>query len=156
MKTKIVAHKLSEKQSKIVASELRSIEQESSIITPTLVVQRAQAKTSPLHNFFEWDDSRAAENFRLWQARQLIATVYVVPSDSPDSEPVRAFVNVVSEEEDSLIEDQGYVWSPGLDSRPNYKLQVIGYARQQLMIWRKKFGAYKEFFGVVKEIDALK
>lgn len=156
MKTKIVSRKLGLKQSQIISSELRKIERECSIITPAMVVQAALDKQSPLHQFFEWDDTQAAEKYRLWQARKLIATVYLVPSDAPDSEPVRAFVNIQSEEEDELAEDQGYVWSPGLDSRPNYKAQVVSYAAHQLKLWRTKFGAYKEFFGVVREIDALK
>jgi hypothetical protein len=158
MKTKIIARKLSLKQSKIVASELRKIEQECSVITPVVVVEKAASPKSPLHNFFEWDNSVAAEQYRLWQARQLIAKVYIVPSDAPDSEPVRAFVNVYSEEDNEELDgpDQGYVWTPGLDSKPNYKRQVIAYAEAQLQHWRRKFGAYKEFFGVVREIDALK
>lgn len=157
MKTKIVARKLSLKQSKIVASELRKIEQEYSVITPAIVVERAAPPRNPLHGYFEWDDSVAAEQYRLWQARQLIAKVYIVPSDAPASEPVRAFVNVYDEtdNEDFAGADQGYVWTPGLDSKPNYKRQVLAYAQQQLMLWRKKFGAYKEFFGVVREIDSL-
>lgn len=156
MKTKIVAGKLSEKQTRLVASELRKIEAKYSIITPKLVVAQAQDKRSILHNYFEWDDTVAAERYREWQARMLIAKVYVVPSDSPDSEPVRAFVNIMSEEEDELTENQGYVWSGGLDSRPNYQAQVLNYAAAQLKMWRRKFGGFKEFFGVVKEIDSLK
>lgn len=156
MKTKIVGRKLSQKQSKIIAAELRKIEAECSIITPALVVERASSARSPLHKYFEWDNTTAAERYREWQARQLIMTVYVVPLDSPDSEPVRAFVNIRSEEEDSLVEDQGYVWTAGLESKPNYKAQVLAYAAQQLKLWRKKFGGFQQFFGVVKEIDALK
>lgn len=158
MKTKIVARKLSLKQSKLVASELRKIEQEYSVITPAIVVEKAATPKSPLHGYFEWDNSTAAEQYRLWQARQLIAKVYIVPSDSPDSEPVRAFVNIYDEtdNDDLAGADQGYVWTPSLDSKPNYKHQVICYAKQQLMLWRRKFGAYKEFFGVVREIEALK
>lgn len=157
MKSKIVARKLSEKQSKIVAAELRKIESDCSIITPALVVQRATPKNSPLHKYFEWDDTVAAERYREWQARQLIMTVYVVPSDAPDSEPVRAFVNIKSEEgDDELAEEQGYVWTAGLENKPNYKAQVVNYAAQQLKLWRKKFGGFQQFFGVVREIDALK
>lgn len=156
MKTKIVASKLSEKQSKIIAAELRKIEAECSIITPKLVVARASDKRNPMHGFFEWDDTAAAERYREWQARSLILKVYVVPSDQPDSEPVRAFVNIKSDEDDELVQDQGYVWTAGLETRPVYQAQVVEYAAMQLRLWRKKFGALKEFLGVVKEIDSLK
>lgn len=156
MKTKIVAGSLSEKQTKLVAAELRQIEQKYSIITPKLVVAMAQDESSAMHNFFEWEDSVAAERYREWQARSLIMRVYVVRADAPNSEPVRAFVNIKSEEGDELAEDQGYVWGASLDSRPNYQAQVLTYAAAQLKLWRKKFGGFKEFFGVVREIDSLK
>lgn len=156
MKTTIVARAFSKKQTSVIARELRQIESEFGIITPNIVVERAADKRCPLHKFFEWDDTVASQKYREYQARQLIAKVYVVPLGAPDAEPVRAFVNIASSEDDPLSEDQGYAWSPGLENRPCYKLQVIEYAKMQLMLWRKKFGAYKEFYGVTKEIDALK
>ena len=47
------------------------------ILRPEIVVEAARAKTSPLHSSFEWDNTRAAEAHRLWQARQLIVSVTI-------------------------------------------------------------------------------
>lgn len=46
-------------------------------LTPAAVVKDARSKKSPLHSFFEWDDSEAAHQYRLNQARGLIRSVRV-------------------------------------------------------------------------------
>lgn len=42
------------------------------IISPRDVVDAAKNEASPLHPFFEWDDSVAAEKYRLGEARNLL------------------------------------------------------------------------------------
>jgi hypothetical protein len=42
------------------------------------IVDTARDEDSPLHRYFDWDDSSAAEKYRLWQARQLIVTVHLL------------------------------------------------------------------------------
>lgn len=58
------------------------------------VLADARDKKSPLHAYFEWDDSVAAESHRLMQASALIRRVRVEVIALPDSQPikVRAFV----------------------------------------------------------------
>ena len=41
-------------------------------ITPVTIVTDAKSKSSPLHNYFEWNDRKASEEYRLQQARSLI------------------------------------------------------------------------------------
>lgn len=155
MKTSIIARKYSEKDSKIIASELKKIQQSQSVITPKLVVQVAEDESSPLHKYFEWNNTNAAERYREWQARSLILSVYLVDSDEENAVPVRAFVNLKPEDDDEFIPDQGYVFTPSISSKANYQAQVLEYAKSQLVGWRNKFGAYKEFFGVVSAIDSV-
>lgn len=47
-------------------------------LTPDEVVAEAKSKKSVLHDQFEWDDSKAAHQHRLDQARDLITSVRVV------------------------------------------------------------------------------
>jgi hypothetical protein len=54
------------------------------------LVESSRDANSPTHHLFEWDDTAAAEAYRLEQARQIIMSVVVVFEDAP-SEPVRAF-----------------------------------------------------------------
>lgn len=46
-------------------------------LRPEDVIKDAKRKTSPLHAYFEWDDSKAAHQYRLNQARQLIREVRI-------------------------------------------------------------------------------
>jgi hypothetical protein len=150
---------LSAKQSEVVGKELSLIQKEHSVITPKVVVESARPKDSPLHQYFEWDNSEAAEKYREWQARFLICSVYIIASDEKDAQAIRAFVNVLEEDkgdlEDPFITGRGYVAITSMATRQSYQIQVLDYARAQLLGWRKRFGNYKEFFGVVSAIDQL-
>lgn len=157
MKTKFVQiGSTSLKRVKVIAKELQRIQSEQSVITPNAVVEAARSKASPLHSVFEWNDTKAADAYRLWQARMLIRSVFIVDSSDKNAEPVRAFVNVVPEEDDDgFVTDRGYVFTPTIASKVDYRNQVLNYALEQLKGWRKRFGNYKQFFGVVKEIDNI-
>ena len=41
-------------------------------IKPSAVVSDAKDKSSVLHNYFTWDNTEAAEKYRIQQARELI------------------------------------------------------------------------------------
>lgn len=150
------SNKLSAASAAIVAKELRKLERKHSVITPQVVVEAARDPVSPLHQHFEWNTAKAAEKYRIWQARFLICSVYMVDEDSKCQEPIRAFVNISPDEDDDFIADRGYVATGTLNGRQSYQMQVLDYAKSLLLHWRKKFGAYREFFGVVEEIDRLK
>jgi hypothetical protein len=47
-------------------------------LTKDAVVQDARKKSSPLHSYFEWDDSIAGQRYRLVQAEELIGEVTVL------------------------------------------------------------------------------
>ena len=59
----------------IVETELRRIWDERAELSAADILEEARPEDSPLHPFFEWDDSQAAENFRLFQAGMLIRSV---------------------------------------------------------------------------------
>jgi hypothetical protein len=62
----------------IVAAAIRALADRSGgLITPDIVVAAARHPDSPLHSEFEWDDTAAAEKYRLDQARALIRSVKV-------------------------------------------------------------------------------
>jgi hypothetical protein len=74
MARKKTAPKLSNRQ---IAHELKKIEDKSGGLNPKSVVEAARMKDHPLHSKFTWDDSEAAEKWRLEEARALIASVKV-------------------------------------------------------------------------------
>lgn len=64
-------------------------------ISPQIVLEAARDETSPLHDYFDWDDASAAERYRLVQARVLLRLV--IPTfERTNSEriPIRLFTSV--------------------------------------------------------------
>lgn len=61
---------------KLVADRLEQLE-ENGNLNPATVVDAARDPASPLHDFFEWDNNAAAEQYRLSQARLLIRRVKI-------------------------------------------------------------------------------
>lgn len=49
-------------------------------LTPTIVLDEARSKDSPLHSHFAWDDTDAAERYRLQQAGGLIRRFRIIRS----------------------------------------------------------------------------
>ena len=147
---------LNPKEARVIGRALQAIQQSESVITPKRVVAIARNPRSPLHKYFEWDDSVASEKYREWQARYLICSVKIVDSSSDKAHAIRAFVNVAPEDEaDDFMAGRGYVAVASLRGRQNYEAQVLQYAKNQLIGWKSRFGHYKEFFGVTAEIEKL-
>lgn len=78
------------------ATDLRSIltavREEHGTLTPRLLVDIARDPEHPLHHRFEWDDSKAAEKWRLEQAGQLLRVTYAPLPGKPRD--MRAFMAV--------------------------------------------------------------
>ena len=88
----------------VVKEQLQAIYDAEGDLTPTLVLDQARSEGSPLHKYFEWNDSVAAEKHRLGQAQRLITTVKVVYRDTTgESKKVRQWHAVPT-----LPKDWGY------------------------------------------------
>ena len=59
------------------AAELKRMEDKRGRLTPQEIVEAARPEDSILHGCFEWDDGKAAEAWRLEQARELIRRVKI-------------------------------------------------------------------------------
>jgi hypothetical protein len=76
----------------VAAEELERIRDQHGKIEASTVVDLSRPDDAPLHPEFEWDDSRAAEEYRRDQARHMIRSIRVVRQ--ADEEPIRQYVNV--------------------------------------------------------------
>lgn len=71
------------------------VEQHGGIVLPSQVVEFARDEETALHAYFDWNDSEAAKQWRLEQARRVIRlSVTVVHSDQT---PIRALVSLTSD-----------------------------------------------------------
>ncbi|MCM0751538.1 hypothetical protein DEA98_10040 [Brucella pseudogrignonensis] len=130
-------------------------------LTPDDVVADARNPNSPLHSFFEWDDSAAAHEHRLRQARQLIRTVVVRYQEVESKEPIRAYVNVRSpisdnrNEPDSDEPRQYYTDTVEALSAPDMRRAVLLRAKSELDAWRKRYADLEELSIVVRTITKM-
>ena len=72
-------------------------------LTPESVLHAARLKSSPLHDGFTWDDTEAAKQHRMSEARYMIAAVVIVIDD--EHPPIRAFCNIKTPDNPSDIID---------------------------------------------------
>jgi hypothetical protein len=72
-------------------SELKDIEDAHGKLTPELIVQSSKNKKSVLHSYFEWNNERAAEKWRLNQASRLLTQIEVTTINDGQPKVVRAF-----------------------------------------------------------------
>jgi len=129
--------RINPKRIHIYANALKKIER-SGPLTAERVVEIASNSIHPLHECFEWDDDKAANAYRLWQARNLIASVLIEISDTEDEEPPRAFLNVVTSQ------GREYVSVERAMSDAELRTQVIQEAAGRLAYWRKAYKQFKE------------
>lgn len=79
----------------IVGGVVEQIEDEYGSVTKEIFLEKSRPEDSATHSLFEWDNDKAAENYRLEQARKTIGCLRVVYSSPKNADvPVKAFVNV--------------------------------------------------------------
>lgn len=121
-------------------------------ITPADVVCRAMPKDSPLHGAFEWDNDRAAEQYRIEQAQYLLRQIVIVHSQD-DDEPimVRAFVSVEDENCKPVFTSVGRA-----KQNPQEWEYVLEQAYSELQAWRSKYKTLQQFSKIFEVVDSLK
>lgn len=80
------------------AAELERIRIKNGELNPKAIVEESRDEKSVLHNYFCWDDAKAAEGYRREQARQLMKNIRVIVTNETITTPIRAFVYVHTEE----------------------------------------------------------
>lgn len=121
-----------------VGTELERLRRQHGTLTPDAVVEAARADDSPLHAAFTWDDTAAAHQHRLTEARRLIVSIQVL--DSPAARPVTAFVSVRDPEK-----GRSYVPTVEALSDAEMRARVLAEARQMVEALERR---WSQFAGV--------
>lgn len=110
-------------------------------VTPIALVKAATAKRSVIHGYFQWDDVKAGQEYRLWQARHYLGSIEVVRLVGKREEQTRAF-HVVTNGDRAYVPEQ-VVWRT-----PAYREQVVERARRELESWQRRYDQYEELSGL--------
>ena len=127
----------------IAAEELQRIQELYGKISPEIIVSEASNPGSVLHPFFEWDNTKAAFNYRLQQARILLNNIHLTVISDGEAKEVAVF-EVIS------IRD-GYK-SVDILTPDNISFIKAGILKQ-LEYLKAKLKLYKEFAEVMELIN---
>lgn len=135
-----------------IGAEIESLGDE---VNAEAVVSKAKDKKSALHDCFEWDNSSAAEEYRLIQAREIIRSL-VITIDKPD-EPdktttIRAYTHVdIGHDEESRF---AYVPTREALSDKDLRKQVIARLRGDIQSAEDTAEKYEYLCGQLGDVRA--
>ena len=107
--------------------------------TPEDVVKKARDPGSELHKCFDWNDTTAAEKYRLIQARAILRSIVYVEVKKEDA-PVRVY----------QITEQKHVYQPT-------KLFLVNQDEYQALLKRAlaELAAFKQKYKTLSELDSI-
>lgn len=134
-------------KAQIAAERLALIKQREGVLTPSHVVADAKPKASPLHACFTWDNTEAADKYRLWEARKLVNSLVVAQLDGNNIDrEVRAYVHISADE--ARYERVDVAMGDDVMSS-----EVLGKAALELKRWRDRYSALEAFAILISRID---
>jgi hypothetical protein len=121
-------------------------------LRPIDVVDAARLKRSPLHDQFDWDDTEAAERWRLHQARNLLRVVVAFePVDEDKRIECRVFISLTPDRESGV----GYRVMHTVLSDPEQRKQLLDDARAEMKRFITKYRKLDELAAVFAAMDKL-
>ena len=112
---------------------------------------RYLTKRSVLKKFFEWDDTAAAEIYRLEQARGLIRAVHIVYEDAPAVQ-TRAYEMTIESQEESKPVTM-YRSTEDVLADPDSRAELLKRAMGELVSFQRRFRGLQELAVVFRSID---
>lgn len=115
-------------------------------VTPQEVLEKARDENSELHKCFEWNDSVAAEKYRLQQAGQVLRMLVFTPKNE-EQPPLRIF----------HITEEKNVYQPTkmfLKNEDEYQ-SLLKRAINELNAFKQKYHTLSELEEIFKMIDEL-
>jgi hypothetical protein len=116
-----------------------------STLTADIVVSDARNSDSPLHDGFEWDNTIAAEQYRLQQARYILRSVVVKDMPGHADEEIRAFVVIKNENSDN-----SYVPTQIALSDDEMRQKVLMQAHRDLEALERKYNDLSELAEILQ------
>ena len=135
----------------IVGKVFEGLEKKFGSVTPENFLEASRPEDSPTHKEFEWDDTKAAENYRLQQSQRVIndLRIEVVVKEKPFKVP--AYVNISREDRGTSKYQQVTRVFQVAETREI----VLARAREELERFRVKYEKFEEFASVIEAIKAL-
>lgn len=147
----------SDKPTRTRLDELREIQRANGgLLMPAAVVAYATDEKTALHSAFCWDDTEAAHQYRIEQARRLIrVTVTLIEPMGGKPQMVRAFVSLAQDRNGDDAEG-GYRFIPHIMRTAEGRAAVLETALAELEAFQTKYRDLKELSDVFAELSKLR
>lgn len=141
-----------------VANEIGEIGEN---VTPEQIVEKGKDESTELHKCFEWDDTEAAKQYRIVQARDIVRHLYIVrvEPEETDEEPLPAEIPVVKAYKfryfSHLNSEPGYSQTIHIVKDEDRYKELLEQAKRELKTFRQKYACLKELANIIEMIDEL-
>ncbi len=115
------------------------------------IVAFARNKKTALHKKFEWEDTKAAHQYRLEQARRIIRVEVIMPEGA--TAPIRSFVSFVDQRKEA---GGGYTPMVRVLTERELYDQMLAEAMDELECFRRKYRKLEALAPVMEAIGKLK
>jgi len=121
-------------------------------ISPDRLVADAKPKGAPLHDLFTWSNAKAADKWRVFEARRFIGRIEVVIDDSP---AVRAYhsVEVVVQDNEKPKQKSVFRSISEIMEDPSARDDLLRQAINDALRFKAKYHALSELAQVFAAID---
>lgn len=118
-------------------------------VTPQEILEKGRDPKTELHKCFEWDDSKAAEKYRIQQARAIVRCLVIKETDEPKSgkPEVRVFYKTSG--------NDGYKPTTIIMQNRDEYVRLLERAYAELSAFKAKYRILTELDGVFEQIDLL-
>lgn len=135
----------------LIKSELETIAKRTGTLNPHDVVKFAENPKTALHDCFTWDNTEAAKQWRVHQARMLIRVVVnVISLDDVDKE-YRMFVSLKGDRHEGI----GYRTLVSILNNEVLKEQMLHDALGEMQVFKSKYKDLKELCEVFEAIEKV-
>lgn len=123
------------------------------VLSAGATLEDARKPSSPLHKQFQWDDSIAAEEYRMDQARYLIRSIEVVYEAAPNVPAQRVYVSTTQPETRGEQERKVFRTVEETLKDPVARDELLGNAIRDALTFRKKYHMLSELGMIFKALD---
>lgn len=125
--------------------ELERIEKVYGSLTPENVLEASKKKNAVLHNLFNWDDEKAAHQYRLQQARTIINNLEIIIISDGESRQIPVF--------ETIIKNDVRVYKSIEEFTEPDAEQVRAQAVREINAWKNKLSFFSKFSKAAKKLD---
>lgn len=132
-----------------ILESLDRIKEEHGSLTPEYIVQAARPVDHPLHAYFEWNDTIAAQQYRLQQARSIICSIRERVTDKNNGAFTRRYYSSVV----TNTTGAAYVQTSYVMTQEDLRQQKIEDGLRRILYWKELTKHFTEFDRVHRAID---